>query len=312
MENPTSDEKVLAALAHASVILAFFLGPIGATIVWVSQRNKSKYIRFHALQAMGYQVLSFWAWFISIFVVAFGVIGASLVITTFTNESSILPPEALFFLQPVIMLMIFGMWGVMFLIGFIGAVFCMVGKDFRYPILGSWLQRKLFNENNTEEETETWEDHWVGGVCHATAILQMWGMITPFVVWFSQKSRSTRLRFQALQALLYQLAATVAYIVSYAGFFVVYLFFIAAIVLGGISTNPTQEVSPAFGILFILMMAVFMLVWLAWMILYPVYFILAGIATIRSMRGHDFKYPILGKILLKRMSRPTDKEIVHG
>lgn len=311
MENPTSDEKVLAALAHASVLLSFF-GPIGATIVWVIQRNKSKYVRFHALQAMGYQALTFWAWLISIFFVAFGVIGVSFVITLLTSESSILPPESMFVIQPVIMLIIFGMWGLMFLIGFIGAVFCILGKDFRYPILGSWLQRKMFNEQNTEEETEKWEDYWVGGVCHATAILQIWGMITPFVVWFSQKDRSARLKFQSLQAAIYQLIAIVAYMVSSAGFFFVYLFFIAAILIGGISTDPTQEVSPAFGVLLILMMAVFMLVWLAWMILYPAYFILAGIAAIRTMRGHDFKYPILGKILLKRMSRPIDKEIVHG
>ena len=311
MEQPTSDEKVFAALAHASVILSFF-GPIGATIVWVFQRNKSKYVRYHALQAMGYQALTFWAWFISVFVFAFGVIGISFITTFLTSESSVLPPEAIFFIQPIIMLIIFGMWGLMFLIGFIGAVFCMLGKDFNYPILGNWLQRKMFNAHNMEEETNKWEDYWVGGVCHATAILQIWGMITPFVVWFSQKDRSPRLKFQALQAAIYQLVTTVAYMVSYAGFFFIYLFFIGAIVMGGISTDPTQEVSPAIGILLIIMIAVFMLIWLAWMVLYPAYFILAGIATIRTMRGHDFKYPILGKILLKRMSHQTDKEIIHA
>lgn len=311
MENPTSDEKVLAALAHASVLLSF-LGPIGATIVWAVQRNKSKYVRYHALQAMGYQALTFWAWFISMFVFMFGFIGLSLVITIATSESSIFPPEAMFFIQPVIMLVIFGMWGLMFLIGFIGAIFCILGKDFRYPVIGDWLQRKLFNDQNTEEETEKWEDYWVGGVCHATAILQLWGMITPFIVWFSQKDRSPRLKFQSLQAAIYQLVATVAYMISYAGFFFVYLIFIAALVLSGISTDPQQDVSPMFGVVFILMMAVFMLVWLAWMVLYPVYFILAGIATIRTMRGHDFKYPILGRILLKRMAPPSEKEVIHA
>ncbi len=47
MENPTSEEKVLAALAHGSVLFAWF-GPIAPTILWVTQRNKSKYVRFHA------------------------------------------------------------------------------------------------------------------------------------------------------------------------------------------------------------------------------------------------------------------------
>lgn len=310
METPTSDEKVLAALAHASVFLSFF-GPIGATIIWVIQRNKSKYVRFHALQAMGYQALTFWAWFISIFIITLGMVGVGFVITLLTSESSVLPPAAMFFIQPVVVLIIFGMWGLMILTGFVGAVFCMLGKDFHYPLLGNWLHNKLFNENNTEEEAAKWEDYWVGGVCHATAILQIWGLVTPFVVWFSQKDRSARLKFQSLQAAIYQLIATVAYMVFSASFFFVYLFFIVILAIGGISSDPTQEVSSVFGFAVIFIMIVFMLVWFVSMILYPVYFILAGIATIRTMRGHDFKYPILGKFLLKRMSRPTDKEIVH-
>lgn len=311
MEQPTSEEKIFAALAHASVLLAF-LGPFGATIIWVIQREKSKYVRYHALQAMGYQALVFWVWFISIFIVVFGFVGIGVVITIATSESSILPYESMFFIQPVIMLIILGMWGSMFLIGFIGAVFCMLGKDFRYPIIGKWLQRKLFHEQNTEEDTEKWEEYWVGGVCHATAILQIWGMITPFIVWFSQKDRSPRLKFQSLQAAIYQLVTTVAYMISYAGFFFVYIFGIVVLVVSGISADPGQEVSPVVGILIIIIMAAFMLIWTAWMVLYPLYFILAGIATIRTMRGHDFKYPILGNILQKRMSRTvTNRTVIH-
>lgn len=57
--NHTSDEKMYAALAHGSVIFSF-LGSIGPILVWLFQRNKSKYASFHALQAMGFQVISFW------------------------------------------------------------------------------------------------------------------------------------------------------------------------------------------------------------------------------------------------------------
>ena len=56
---PTSDEKITAALVHASVLL-LFLGPIVPVLIWTSQRRKSKYVSFHALQAMGYQALIFW------------------------------------------------------------------------------------------------------------------------------------------------------------------------------------------------------------------------------------------------------------
>src|SRR5512145_2488025 len=57
----SSDEKIMAALAHGSVFL-MFLGPVVPVILWASQRKKSKYVSFHALQAMGYQALIFWLW----------------------------------------------------------------------------------------------------------------------------------------------------------------------------------------------------------------------------------------------------------
>lgn len=310
MESPTSDEKVLAALAHASVLF-FFFGPIGATLVWIIQRAKSKYVRYHALQAMGYQVLAFWAWFIGMFVFMFGFIGLSFILAFATSDTASTPPEAIFILQPLFVLFIFGAWGLMFLLGFVGAVFCMLGKDFRYPIIGAWLQRRLLDEQN-EEEAEKWEDYWVGAVCHAAAILQMWGMITPIVVWFSQKDRSVRLKFHSLQAAIYQLVATAAYMLSTVGFFFVYVLFIAILIMGGISSDPQQVASPIFGVAVIFLMAVFMLVWLAWMVLYPIYYLLAGIATIRTMRGHDFKYPVLGGIIFKRVSAHKSKEVVQA
>ena len=110
MEKPTSDEKVLAALAHASVLFAFF-GPVGPTLIWAFQRNKSKYVRFHALQAMGYQALTFWAWFIGIFFAVFGGIVISIIIAAVSNiettDMSVFP----FIVQPIIMLSMFGLFG---------------------------------------------------------------------------------------------------------------------------------------------------------------------------------------------------------
>ena len=41
----TSDERVMAALAH-------FFGLIAALIVWVLNKDKSRFVRFQALQAL--------------------------------------------------------------------------------------------------------------------------------------------------------------------------------------------------------------------------------------------------------------------
>lgn len=55
--SPTSEERVLAALAHAGVVLNSFnlFGVVGAAIIWASQRKQSHYVARHALQALIFQ-----------------------------------------------------------------------------------------------------------------------------------------------------------------------------------------------------------------------------------------------------------------
>ncbi len=57
----TSDDRIWAALAHASALL-MFVGPLVPLIICESQRKKSNYAAFQALQAMAYQALFFWVW----------------------------------------------------------------------------------------------------------------------------------------------------------------------------------------------------------------------------------------------------------
>jgi uncharacterized Tic20 family protein len=311
MENPTSDEKVLAALAHASVLFAFF-GPVGPTLIWVFQRTKSKYVRFHALQAMGYQAMAFWAFFIGIFLATFGGIIISIIIASVSHidpsDMSAFP----FIVQPIIMLGIFGLWGLFFLIGIVGAVFCMINRDFNYPLIGRWLKEKVFGDQVTAEEMEEWEDNWVSGVCHSTAILQLWGVITPLIVWFSQKERSIKLRFQAMQATIYQLIAFAAYMVGMVAYMAVFFMVFAGMAVFGLtepSVSTNGELPPVMGIILIIFFAVLMIFWSLMMIATPIYFILAAVASIQTVRGRNFKYPILGGIIANRMNLPK-KEVI--
>ena len=309
MEKPTSDEKILATLAHVSVLLSFF-GPVGPILIWVSQRDKSKYVRLHALQAMGYQAFAFWGWMIGIFAVAFGVvfffIGAAALL-------DIEPSDTTFplLMQLVMMFVLFGMWGLYFLVGIIGAVFCLMGRDFRYPIIGSWLRKKLLTAETTDAEIEEWEDSWVSGVCHATAILQLWGIVTPLIVWFSQKGRSAKLRLQALQAAVYQLIAVIAYFIGMFGYMAVFFaMMFGMILLGGNSTVPIEELPPSARIIFTIFIFILMIFWLVMVVAVPAYFLLAAVAVIRTIRGHNFKYPILGGIIARRMSRSRPNEVI--
>jgi len=304
-EIPTSDEKVLAALAHASVIFAFF-GPLGPTLIWVYQRNKSKYVRFHALQAMGYQALTFWVWFLGIFVVLFGVVVLTIVLDAVLMQNTTAGmPLTPFIIQPVVFLGLFGLWGLFFIVGIIGAVLCMIDREFNYPLIGRWLKGKLFGDQITEAEIEEWEDNWVGGVCHSTAILQLWGVITPLIVWFSQKERSMKLRFQALQAIIYQLTAFVVYLIGMVAYMAIFFIMIAGMAVLGLadpSTSTNGDLPPVAGIIFLIFFGIIMIFWSLIMIATPIYYILAAVASILTLRGKNFKYPILGGIIAKRMN----------
>lgn len=301
MENPTSEEKVLAALAHGSVLFAWF-GPIAPTILWVTQRKKSKYVRFHALQAMGYQALGFWGWILGIIAAFIGMFGVTFLVALVLDANQMKSSAIEIFLQFFMILSIFGLWGFFFLGGLAGAVFCMTGYDFRYPIIGPWLKNKLFADQVTDEDFERWEDAWVGGICHLTVVVQLFGIITPLIVWFTQKERSVKLRLQALQAAFYQLIAVIAYVLTSVGSLVFFFVLMASVVIvvGGRDGSNESVYNTAGGVLLLLILGMFLVELLAFLLV-PLYYLLAGIGALRTMRGHEFKYPILGGILARRM-----------
>jgi len=57
------EERVLAGLAHGSVLLGPLTNGVGGIVttlvVWLIQRDKSAYVAFQALQALVYQVVAF-------------------------------------------------------------------------------------------------------------------------------------------------------------------------------------------------------------------------------------------------------------
>jgi hypothetical protein len=76
------DERLWSILAHVSVLVA----PIGALIIWLVYKDRYERVRFHALQALWYQV----AW-LGIFV-AYFVVATILSIVTFGIAAVILFP----------------------------------------------------------------------------------------------------------------------------------------------------------------------------------------------------------------------------
>jgi uncharacterized protein len=84
------DERTWSIVAHLSVLVALVgLMPFGALLVWLIYKDRSEKVRFHALQALWYQI----AWVV-IFIV-YALITVVLSIVTFGIATIVLVPLGL-------------------------------------------------------------------------------------------------------------------------------------------------------------------------------------------------------------------------
>jgi uncharacterized Tic20 family protein len=139
--DPNSDEKLMSALAY-------FFGVMGAILVWIFQKEKSRFVRFHATQALAFDFivmgLSFVLFFCIFGAVFLGMLGSILI----TANSSSASDTPLFMMVPAFMpfmlfLCVFPLSLVLLILRFIAAISVLSGRDFRYPWLGKQVERFL-------------------------------------------------------------------------------------------------------------------------------------------------------------------------
>jgi len=140
----TQDEKVLAGLAHGSILLGVFTsgfgGMIAALIIWLVQKDKSPYVAFQALQALIYQGVIF-----LLTMMAFCCWGALWMLMVlpplFANPGAYdYAPPAGMWVGLALMVVPFAIWGLTLLYGLLGAARCLGGHDFKYIIIGNWIK----------------------------------------------------------------------------------------------------------------------------------------------------------------------------
>ncbi len=136
----TQDDRIIASLAHASIILPN-IGIIFPLIILLSEKEKSRYVAFQALQALVYQYILVIGWFtaiagctLSIFAMRFASIGFDT--SGPGSELTIFLP----FLEISFVLLIsLGF----FIYGVIAAVLTLKGRNFRYFLIGNWLLHRM-------------------------------------------------------------------------------------------------------------------------------------------------------------------------
>ena len=139
------DERVMAAIAHATVVFSA-VGLIGPLIIWGTQREKSRFVAFQALQAAAYQFL----------LLLGGLLAGALYVCSFLSLPVTALLSAPFDERAAVCLPFLGFsctFGILFLLmlawlayvgyGLFGAVSVLQGSDFRYAFLGSRLESYL-------------------------------------------------------------------------------------------------------------------------------------------------------------------------
>ena len=281
----SGEERFWAALAHLSA-LGMGMGLLLPLIGWSEYRRKSKFVALQSLQALGYQTLGYTLWFLlylilTVLLVILGVMFSG--VLAGINEDSFMIG-----LTVVVMLIIFVPLVIYLLVPVIGAIACGLGRDFRYPFMGR-LEPYLNGEAGSGWFDPEREDRWVASMSHFSVIIMFWSLILPVVALFTQGKRSTFLKFQSLQTLIYQGAGTVGY------FGVTFL-----IGLGGFAFAIFVENNPFLDSTLILIVGLmFFVVTMGILLLLPLFHILGQWAGLRVLQGRDYHYPLIGRLTAK-------------
>jgi len=143
---PNSEERLLAMLAHLSIFLGGIILPI---IIWATQKDKSKFVRFHSLQAIFFHIA--YAAIIVVFVmVAVGVMLASGFGLGMFDDPAYSDGEDLPTFMVIMMILIYGGIFIMIFAGIGYAIYVAVktykGDLIKIPVIGNIVYKKVYGQ----------------------------------------------------------------------------------------------------------------------------------------------------------------------
>ncbi len=161
-ESPPTNERIWAALAHASVLLTFILGVstgglavvVGALvplIIWLAFRDRSRFVASHAMQATVFQLAAVVAW------IGLLVLGVAVLIPTWIVTVLLLIVLIGFLLLPVALVLTAALPAALVILplaalvyGLYGAFEVYAGRDFRYWLVADWIEKRGAQSPATE------------------------------------------------------------------------------------------------------------------------------------------------------------------
>jgi uncharacterized protein len=136
----TQDERTMATLAHALQVVGWWIAPL---IIFLVQR-KSRFVSFHALQALLLQI-AYLVLMVGFMVVWFAAFFGIMI--HHGNDNA--PPPTFFILMPIIWLGFMGMWITVLVIVIIYAIKAGRGEWADYPVIGR-IARRILKMNKTD------------------------------------------------------------------------------------------------------------------------------------------------------------------
>jgi uncharacterized Tic20 family protein len=293
---PPAEERVWAVIAHLSAI-AMGIGILLPVVGWSESRRKSKYASFHSLQALGYQTLGYTIWIlVTLVFLVVSSIGAVAAVTNLENVE-----QEIMAIVAAHSTLTFGLIAAYFILPVIGAIACGLGREFRYPFMGSRLAKYLgYDSTGSDEETdwliEEHEERWVASMGHFAVIVMLWGMLAPATTWIMHGKRSFFLKLQSVQAILFQAGTLVLLLLAGVLYIGGFIFFLVS--LGGMEAMNLDSSLAMTGVavFFGSLLCTFVIV-----LIVPLLHIMGQWAGFRVLKGDDYRYPLVGKFLEKRM-----------
>lgn len=305
---PSSEERIWSVLAHLSA-LAMGVGLPLPIAGWSQNRRKSNYASFQSLQALGYQTLGYTIWILVMLVV--GVVQTLDMITKLVvaAESGADFDSLLRMVTGGHFSITFVLVGVYFALPVVGAIACAFGMDFRYPLMGKRLAKYLGYASTRTSEEQTWlveehEDRWVAATGHFSVIILFWGLLAPLFAWMLQGKRSLFLKFQSVQAVIYQAGTTLLYFM--AGFLYTFGVVVFIVTIGFEGGPRLNTLSGLIGIIFFfgsLLISMFII------LAVPLLHILGQWAGYKVLKGDMYRYPIVGRLVGRWVTVPLTDSV---
>jgi uncharacterized Tic20 family protein len=132
----SQDERLLAAVAHGAALLPF-VGVIVPLYIWLTQQDWSKFVRFHAIQALVHQMVTPAATLAVYLLGIWGLYGT--LMSGLSGGSQGALPSGMLALRCILVNIVLGGWGLTLTLGLLGVSRTLAGRDFLYPLIGSWL-----------------------------------------------------------------------------------------------------------------------------------------------------------------------------